>query len=86
MAFAGESRQHGELLCMRVRLGKAVGMQELVKGGVLQVLELECGERRPGKLAMHVGVLALADRFAGLVLVNRPLGQVWPDLGLRLVN
>ena len=45
--------------CMRVRLGKAVGMQELVKGGVLQVLELECGEMRPGKLAMQVGVLAL---------------------------
>ena len=29
---------------MRVRLGKAAGMQELVKGGVLQVLELVCGE------------------------------------------
>ena len=50
------------------------------------MLELECGERRPGKLAMHVGVLALADKFAGLVLVNRPLGQVWPDLGLHLVD
>ena len=44
MAFARESRQHGELLCMRVRLGKAAKMQELVKGGVLQVRELACGE------------------------------------------
>ena len=58
--------------CMRVRLGKAARMQELVKGGVLQVLELECGEMRPGKLAMQVGVLALAGRFADLVLVNGP--------------
>ena len=55
-------------MCMRVRLGKAVGMQELVKGGALQVLELECGKKRPGKLAMHVGVQALAGRVAGLVL------------------
>ena len=71
---------------MRVRLGKAAGMQELVKGGALQVLELECGKKKPGKLAMHVGVMALASRFPGLVLVNGPLGQVWPDLGLHLVN
>ena len=44
MAFVEESRQHGELLCIRVRLGKAAGMQELVNGGMLQVLELACGE------------------------------------------
>ena len=41
----------------------------------------ECEERRPVKLGMQVGALVLAGRFTGWLM-----GQVWPDLGLHLVN
>ena len=50
-----------------------------MKGGVLQVLELECGQRRLGKLAMQVGGRKCKKNGKGLVL----FGPCWPNLGLN---
>ena len=51
-----------------------------MKGGVLQVLELECGQRRLDKLAMQVGGKEKCKKNGkGLVL----FGPCWPNLGLN---